>query len=167
MTAILSPCKNYRYLLTRKNDSLFANEPEFLFCGLNPSTASSTVNDNTINRLRGYMTRWGAKGFSVINLYAYRSKDPSDLATAADPVGPDNDNYIKEILSSFNQVICGWGGNAKSDRVERFIQLAKASDTELFCFSQNADGSPGHPLYLKADLIPKPFKTNSPENHEH
>ncbi len=161
MTAILSPCKQYRYLLSRNNDSLFAKIEPVLFCCLNPSTADATKNDPTTARLRSFTNAWGSRGFSIVNLYAFRSKEPADLKTAADPVGPDNDGHLHAQLEKFGRVICGWGNGADPKRVERFCQIADNAGASLWCLDSNKNGSPKHPLYIKGDTTLKPWETQS------
>jgi hypothetical protein len=160
MTAILSPCRTYRYLLSRGPDSMFSYEQPVLFCGANPSTADARKNDPTVNRLRGFARLWQCAGFSLINLYAFRAKDPTDLWTVADPVGPDNDKHIRDALTRFKHCVVCWGNIGKPDRVASFCQIAHDVGAELLCFCTNQDGSPGHPLYLKGDTILKKWAPN-------
>ena len=34
----------------------------------------------------------------MLNLFAYRAKNPSDMFDAKEPIGSENDNFIKEYI---------------------------------------------------------------------
>jgi hypothetical protein len=74
--ALLSPCENYRYWLSRDwDDSL----PIVTFIMMNPSTADATIDDATIRKCVGFAKAWGFGRIRVVNLFALRSRDPLDL----------------------------------------------------------------------------------------
>lgn len=155
MTAIISQCGIYRYLLTRPGD-LCGDRPPALFVMLNPSTADATVDDPTIRRCRAFGAAWGCRGIEVVNLYALRATNPDDLWTVDDPIGPDNDRMLATKASEHREVICAWGRNAQADRVDAVVAILRAAGAQLLCFGTNQDGSPVHPLYQPASqkLIP-------------
>ena len=77
-TAILSPCCQYRYVLTRQwNDS----EP-VTWIMLNPSTADADKDDPTIRRCIGFAKAWGHGGIHVVNLFAFRATFTKSLKAA-------------------------------------------------------------------------------------
>ncbi len=90
--ANLSECRKYRYALWRTWDK---SKPYAMFIGLNPSTADETENDPTINRCINYSKDWGFGGLCMVNLFAFRATDPSDMMASKDPIGSDNDDWIK------------------------------------------------------------------------
>lgn len=106
--AQFSPCAKYRYLLTREG---LGGTGTCLFIMLNPSTADAMVDDATIRRCSGFAQRWGYARLEVANIYAYRSTDPRALRDLADPVGPENDQYIAEAVARADKVVCAWGAH--------------------------------------------------------
>lgn len=90
--AEFSPCRSYRYTLTR-----IWREPARVvlpFVGLNPSVADAEADDQTIRKCIGFAQRRGADGIVMVNLFALVSKDPKKLFTTPDPVGPKKDRYL-------------------------------------------------------------------------
>src|SRR6185436_19289757 len=80
--ATFSDCKRYRYRLLRR----WAYGPNWTpayaprtiaFCMLNPSTADEQRNDPTVERCEVRARTWGYDALIVVNLFAYRSTDPS------------------------------------------------------------------------------------------
>lgn len=143
----------YRYVLRRHWDTLTGvGAPIFVM--LNPSTADADVDDATIRRCRGFSETLGFAGLTVVNLYAFRATKPADLWRVGDPVGPENDSYLRvELGERTGPIICAWGSHAKSDRVRQFVDLA--ADKPLYCLGRTQDGSPRHPLYLRREQAPE------------
>lgn len=155
MTAIISECGQYRYLLTRPGDSL-ADKGTALFLMLNPSTADATLDDPTIRRCRNFAKTWACNGIAVANLYALRATNPADLWKHADPVGPDNDWRLRAIAQEYTDIVCAWGANAKPERVAAVANILTAAGGRLWCLGTTKDGHPRHPLYVRGDqaLLP-------------
>lgn len=160
----LSPCGTYRYALTRswpfsaRHAGYYVPQKpadaSVLFVLLNPSTADARVDDPTVRRLVWFANRWGYAQLAVANLYAFRSKTPASLKTAADPVGPGCDRELRRLAEQADRVVVGWGANkaVKPDRVTAVVALLQAAGHDaLHCLGANADGSPLHPLYVAAD----------------
>lgn len=135
----------YRYTLSRMVWE--AGSGRLVWIMLNPSTATATVNDATIRRCIGFTRALGHREFDVVNLFAYRSKNPSDLKRVADPVGPENDLHIQRIVSGAARVIAAWGPNgAYQGRDRKVVQLL--SGTTLYCLGLTKHGHPRHPLMM-------------------
>lgn len=152
-SAELSPCGAYRYSLARKwHDDL----PELAFIMLNPSTADAREDDPTIRRCIGFGRSLGFGSIVVGNLFALRSTDPKALMSHPDPVGPRNDQALKEIARHASEVICAWGANGnllgRAIEVER---LLRKSGIRPMALKLTNGGDPAHPLYLARDC--KPF----------
>ena len=149
----------YRYSLWRfwEKEGRYA-----VFIGLNPSTADETKNDPTVRRCIRYAYDWGHNGLIMLNLFAYRSKSPKYLYSLADPIGPDNDFHLRSASSKAGITIIAWGmhGNLMN-RDKAVIPLLK--DPHFLALTKH--GHPRHPLYLKKNLMPKPFKETRNENH--
>lgn len=158
--ATLSSCRTWRYTLTRDLytfDQVILNR-EVTFIGLNPSTADEAVDDPTIRRCISFAMKFGGSKMHMLNLFAYRATDPLVLWQAQrdgiDIIGEDNDWHLRKCLSHSDIVICAWGANAS--RHESRVRTVLDMIEEPFCLGMTADGSPRHPLYLKATqkLVP-------------
>lgn len=150
MTAKISDCGQYRYLLTRPPESMLADRGTALFIMLNPSTADAELDDPTIRRCRGFARDWGCSGITVANLYAFRATNPAELLKQADPIGPDNDAQLRALAREYGEAICAWGANAKPERVEQVVQIFRNAGARLWCLGTTKSGAPRHPLYVKA-----------------
>lgn len=117
---------------------------------LNPSTADANADDPTIRRCKRFAEDLGYTGLIVVNLYAFRATNPKALIFAEDPVGPDNDTYIK-ALCAHRDVICAWGANAGTDRVSAVVQLLKSVNASMYHLGLTKGGMPKHPLYISAN----------------
>ena len=147
--ARLSECGRYRYWLGR----IWDEADSLVFVMLNPSTADAAIDDPTIRRCMAFARREGYGGISVLNLYALRSPDPKALLTCEDPVGPENDGYLRLTLEEQarrgHPVIAAWGTNAKRERVVDVLTLA--GGVFWGCLGTTKDGHPRHPLYVRGD----------------
>ncbi len=145
--AIISTCQKYRYELSRD----FVDNPQnpAIFCMLNPSTADAFLDDPTIRRCIKFAKNFGHDSLKVVNLYAFRTPSPKELWLAEDPIGIENDLYLRTLVSKHKKIICAWGGNAKVDRVTDVYKLLKELNVKLWCLGTTKDGMPKHPLYLK------------------
>lgn len=148
---IFSRDRRHRYTLTHRPDPLLSGGRLLMWIGLNPSTADENQLDPTLRRILGYTLREGYAGFIMTNLFAWRATLPAEMRAAPDPVGPDNDRWLLESARRCEKVVAAWGSHGSfQGRDAQTLKLLKAFD--LVCLSLNADGSPGHPLYLKKSL---------------
>lgn len=154
-TAIFSPDKLYRYRLTRT----WGRTGTFLTWILcNPSTADAEKNDATMRRCIGFSMNAGYGGMVVLNMWAYRSTIKNALIAAADPVGPENDKYILEATKDAQMVVCAWGVPHWRLRDRHYQVLQLIADRNVALLKITASGFPEHPLYLPANLKPRPWK---------
>lgn len=155
--AIIDETGQYRYSLTRLWDKKL---PKLVFLMLNPSTADHSENDPTIRRCINFAKNWGFGSIEVVNLFAFRATNPKELLTCDDPIGEDNDIYIKASLEDAGLVIAAWGtkGNLFK-RNEQVIEIL--SNQNIYCLSLTKEGHPKHPLYIKSNEKPKEFITAS------
>lgn len=157
--AIISPCGTYRYRLER--DGPGAGSTAVIM--VNPSTADATENDATIRKLLGFGKHNGWGRIIVGNLFAYRATDIRELADAADPVGPDNDAHLQQIMADVSRVVFAWGAKAKlpkrlRTRWRKALYIAQANGLEPLCIGATAkDGHPCHPLMLAYELPVQPW----------
>lgn len=153
--ATFSGCTKYRYSLVRGFLHPGPKGP-CVFIMLNPSTATADVSDPTVRRCEGFARAWGHDSLVVLNIFAFRSTDPKALYKEADPVGPDNDRYIRHYAKKAAMIICAWGLHGKHlGRGD--VVLAKLLKYRPSYLKMTKGGIPSHPLYLKADLKPQPI----------
>ena len=151
--AILSEDRKYRYVLWREWDAAL---PKVMFVGLNPSTADENEDDPTIKKCIAFTEKWDYGGFYMTNLFAYRSTDPAQLRSVENPVGDENDNYIKKYVDLSDKVVACWGN--EGTYLKRSEAVRSSIDT-LFCLEINKSGEPHHPLYLKPSTSLKRYKS--------
>lgn len=150
-TAKLSACRKYRYALWRTWDD---SKPRVMFIGLNPSTADETVDDPTLVRCMNFARDWGYGGVCTANLFAFRATDPAAMKQASDPVGADNDKWLKKLASEAGLIIAAWGNDGRfMDRSSAVIKMMPA----MQCLKINSSGEPAHPLYQPKSRKPVRF----------
>lgn len=176
-TATISAGGLYRYDLTRLWDR---NRDTIVFCMLNPSTADAgrwdgdrfIGDDPTIRRCVGFVDRFGYGRLVVVNLFAFRATNPSDMLSAEDPVGPDNDEFLTEH-SAGRVVVCAWGAtkmrtdatlcpgriDAYRNRPREVARLISRAGGSLRHLGRTKAGLPKHPLYLPAETELQAFAT--------
>ncbi|PXW28747.1 UNVERIFIED_CONTAM: hypothetical protein DES50_11131 [Williamsia faeni] len=166
MSAIISDDGLYRYRLRRDLPPTFANRKKdavtCTFIMLNPSTADADDDDPTIRRCSGFAASLRCTRLEVVNLYGYRATDPAELHTVDDPEGPENTLHLRVALSTPGPTIAAWGTLAPPDRVAKILAMPGADN--LYCLGTNQDGSPRHPLYLRADAAIRTFLPYSRDN---
>jgi hypothetical protein len=148
--ARFSPDRLYRYHLWRVWEP---SRRSFVLIGLNPSTADETQDDPTIRRCINFAKREGCGRLDMLNLFAWRSTDPAALRRVSDPVGPENDEVIGDVIGMAGgdvRVVAAWGGHG-SARGDRLVREINGWACGVWCFGTTKDGSPRHPLYLRND----------------
>jgi hypothetical protein len=140
-SAVLDHSGQYRYRLDRR----WSAGPTATFVLLNPSTADGEVDDPTLRRCMGFAKAWGCGGLVVVNLFALRTPDPKELGRAKDPVGPENDAYLRAAVDEADCVVLGWGASGLGDRAESVLSWLPRP---LMCLGMTRGGAPRHPLYL-------------------
>lgn len=146
--ANLSSCRKYRYALWRIWDE---SKPYAMFIGLNPSTADETENDPTINRCINYSKDWGYGGLCMANLFAFRATAPSDMMASNEPIGLDNDEWIKKLAEEAGVIVAAWGNDGSYlDRSKEVRKMIPG----LMCLKINQSGEPAHPLYQPGTATP-------------
>lgn len=151
--AILDPTGRYRYALSREWTQ---DARRVVFIMLNPSTADHTIDDPTIRRCIDFARRWGYGGLEVVNLFALRATNPADLKVAKDPVGPDNNYYIEDVLrrvkAKGGRVVLAWGAQGTyMGRDAVVLKILNNAQVTSYHLGQTKKGMPRHPLYLPAN----------------
>lgn len=153
MSAIISECGHYRYRLERNSEGGGSTAVIMV----NPSTADAELDDATIRKLKGFgrRNRWGR--IIVGNLFAYRATDVRELGRVTDPIGPMNDEHLRQIMRDADIAVFAWGPVSKQPKYERgrWAQIrAIADETGIGMYSIGDPakcGHPKHPLMLAYD----------------
>jgi len=158
--ATISDCQRYRYTLTRVWDNTLQR---VLFIGLNPSTADADKDDAAIRKLTKYCQTWGYGGFTIVNLFALRSRNPFVLLNHSrkECQGPENLKHIIELVAYPDgpaKIICMWGDKGDLYEQDRIV-LDRLKGLKLHCFDISKRGLPKHPLYLSSSLKPIEYVT--------
>lgn len=153
-TALFGPmglADPYRYALTRK---VGPGVRRLLFAMLNPSKATHEKPDPTITRCIGFARHWGFGFLDVVNAYAFRATDPSEMLATAEPIGEHNDVVVRMFARRAELVVCAWGTKAgpRGDAMKKL--LTEAHGKPLKALRLTKDGHPEHPLYIPADIAP-------------
>ena len=147
--AYISDDELYRYSLVRDWQENF---PVMLFVMLNPSTADAVEDDPTIRRCIGFAERENCGAIEVVNLFAYRATDPKAMKAAEDPIGPENDQVIREALLEAEMVVCAWGAHGSfQGRSQKVLDLIRGEGHKPMALGVTKAGEPRHPLYLPAN----------------
>ena len=176
--AIFSPCGRYRWWLQR---TWKPERPTLVFVGLNPSSADAQRDDPTLRRLLAYGRRWGFGRLEVINLFGAVATTPAALKRLSDPVGMDNESWIRRTLGRLGPgcgeampvdlalgaepvepagalLWLGWGnGGAWRGRDWALLALVAEFALRPFALGCTASGQPRHPLYCPAAITPGLF----------
>lgn len=147
--AVLDTDREYRYRLWRTWD---VEKPTAAFIMLNPSTADEDENDPTIRRCINYAKDWGYGTLEVVNLFALRATDPSELQDHTAPIGGANDVHLRKVCDEAEIVVGAWGANGSLHGRGR--EVAEMLDVQLHALDTTKDGHPVHPLYQPADADP-------------
>lgn len=159
---VLSPDRHYRYVLERTWDSYNTDGGAICFVGLNPSTADETVDDATIRVCRNYAESWGYCRLLMVNLFAFRATKPADMRRAADPIGPENNEWLLKASEASIEVICAWGAHGsfkdRDKEVFKMLHDHRFYKDSLCCLAVTNGGFPHHPLRLSKGLRPKLYE---------
>ncbi len=127
---------------------------------LNPSTADASVSDRTIDRVVGFSRAWGYGSAQVVNLFAWRSRSPRELASVADPVGADNDRWIRDVAREADDFVTAWGNGGSlrnpstgQPRCGEVVALLADLGLSMISLGFTDQNQPRHPLYLPADAL--------------
>jgi len=140
----------YRYQLRRVWDY---SKPQCVWIMLNPSTADSKINDATIRKCMRFAFLWGYGGITVVNLFAYRSRNPKTVAQLPPQIaiGPDNDFFIMEAAAQARGIVFGWGAVPFATQRARNLTYELARSPALCppqCLGVTIKGEPRHPLMV-------------------
>ena len=151
--ALFSPCRTYRYSLTR--EWLIGDRKQVMVM-LNPSSADERFDDATTTLMVRRAQRDGFRCYEAVNLFALIDTDPKGLLNHVDPIGPENDAAIVEAISDSGRIIIAWGNHgALNDRAAAVMRLLEGRD--LHCFGRTKSGAPRFPRALRSDAALQRF----------
>jgi len=162
--SVYSYKKVYRYAFARWWKP---QGPLVLWVGVNPGTGDTEKRRRpTLERCIARSKELGAAGLMFANLFAARASKPSGLRAISDPVGPHNDEALRELSKLARWTIAAWGqqGRCGRQRAAHVRTLLRQPQ----CLGVTITGDPRHPLYVSAATALKPwragrtFRTPSP-----
>lgn len=155
---IFSEDRIYRYVLKHSWKDMFdVQEKAIVWIALNPSTADENQLDPTLTRIRNFSNDFGYNCFYMLNIYAFRSTDPKNMLNCKQPIGKDNDYWIKEICNKTDKIVCCWGNMGKHlDRSNKIREMLKSYP--LYYLDLSKENQPKHPLYLNSKLTLKRYE---------
>lgn len=143
----------HRYSLARRWDP--ARAP-LVAIGLNPSTATETMDDPTIAKLVRMAYRAEAGGLVMLNLFSLRSTDPRALYRGDAPLLTEEGKLefrlaVTAAEASDCTILMAWGAHgALFDRGAEVVRyVTNDSSTNVVALGVTKNGQPKHPLYLK------------------
>lgn len=157
--AILSPGDSaYRYLLWRPVSPLVPKVRALLWIMLNPSTADASSDDPTIRKVIGFTERNDFNLARVANLWALRSTDWKALRKHPNPIGPENDRYLRVEIARADAIVLAWGNHALDvpggrERIAHVTRMLEDAPmlTPIFQLGRTKIGMPFHPLMISYD----------------
>lgn len=158
--ATFSADGRHRQLMRRWLGPVFP-ERYVLFIGMNPSTADASVNDPTCAREWTFAQREGFDAMVKANVGDYRATDPKMLLAPGVVVSsPDNLPTIRKAAAGAGLVVLCHGklNRALAPAGRALIEALREDGVSLWCLGTNGDGSPKHPLYLRADTPLRPYE---------
>ena len=157
--ASFSPDRDYRFALWR----IWDDRPKVMFVGLNPSTASESLNDPTIRRCIGFAKDWGYGGVYMCNLFGLVSTDPKALYEHLDPVGRGNNLVLQMIRDRCRLAVAAWGALVNTRDFKYYYTQHRAEIVAewlapMMCLGITKNNCPRHPLYLSKDTKLQEYK---------
>jgi hypothetical protein len=129
--------------------------------GVNPSDAGAVKNDQTIRKDLGFAQRLGWRRIIKVNKFAFRATDVRELASAFDPIGPENDAHLARAFEDADVIVPCWGPLSKLPKRlrRRYIEVCRIIERAgkpVMCLGTANDGQPRHTLMLAYEtrLVP-------------
>ena len=160
-SAEISDCGRYRWWLRRTwpHHGFFGESPSrgcVCFVMLNPSTADGMQDDPTTRRCIGFAKRWGFNTICIRNLFPWIATDPRELRRAEDVTGGHRGDI--ELMTSLtgDMVVAAWGTGVPLGRDHHVMEMFRKAFplVQVHCLGTTKNGSPRHPLYVRAETDP-------------
>lgn len=150
---LYSPDMTYRYAFSRWWGPEDVGTTD-VWVMLNPATGDTEQRHRpTLERCVARSHADGRHGVLILNLFAYRHTDPKELARAVDPVGPVNDEVLRQLTGAASRTIAAWGSRGRLLHRGREVRSLLR---DPLCLGTTRHGEPRHPLYVPAatSLVP-------------
>ena len=136
-----------------------ATKPLVMWLLMNPSVASAQYADPTLKRTGNFTRAWGFGGQLVGNVHDYRVTDSKLLSEVEAPSSRWNDDALIHMSERAKFVVLAYGLPPKPLRArsEQVVQRLALRGCDLRYLAVTAGGTPRHPLYLPAGLVPLPW----------
>lgn len=164
--AVISPNERYRFHLWREVPlplighpplERFAGRGRVLFVMNNPSKADALEDDPTIRRVMGFASSWGFSRVYVANTNPHRSTDPRRALMPPAAVLDVNDEWLRRLARECELVVAAWGAASEPVLASRALDTLRY-EGPVHALALTKHGHPKHPLYLRRDLRPVPWK---------
>jgi len=149
--ALFSNKKDYRYMLSRIWDT---KKPTLGIIGLKPLIADAITNDLDINHQIKLAKSLGYGSLYSLNLFSYIEKDGITIYDVDNPIGINNNRYLKRYLSKCKLVICAWGNEGVYKDRSNYL---KTNFTNLHYLKLNKTGEPAHISHINGKFSPISF----------
>lgn len=127
-----------------------------LFLGHNPSTAGHELEDPTTLAWQHFARLWGARGYTAVNLYPFRSPNPKDVYAWVpgrfDAIAENAALVVQEAQKAATVVAC-YGAIAQDQRLADY--LLRAMDCNIYVFGHTAGGVPKHVMARGKHRVPR------------
>ena len=152
--ATFSDCRSFRYALWRRWASAGEHHRMVAFIGVNPSVADEHYDDRTITRCINFAKRWGFDGMYMLNAFAHVQTKLVSLKLAEQHIGQHSDATMLKYCDDGTTMVAAWGNHCPQWRADAITKLI---GREMQCLGRNTNGTPKHPLFLRADTKPELF----------
>jgi hypothetical protein len=132
---------------------------------MNPSTANPMFDDPTIAKVTRMARRWHSGSFGRLligNVFAYRATNQAELDRVADPVGPQNDEYLMAMARMADLVVFAYGAPRTKYLQRRgpaVVEMLRSAGIKPHVLRMGAL-APWHPLYLPDSTEPQPWNAD-------
>lgn len=157
-SARISDCQRYRMELIREREPATGRLGTVTFLLNNPSTADALVDDPTVRRGVGYMETWEFNRLRFLNTNPARATKPSNAWMPPEHVLALNDQYIRIAAADSAMIVLAWGDKVNPQLARRAYNVLRDEGVAVWVLGLTNGGIPRHPLYLKKDLLPTPWR---------
>ena len=129
---------------------------------LNPSKAGHNRNDATTTLTVRFGRIFRTTDHIAVNLFALIDTYPDGLTKVDDPIGPNNDDWIKMAIDFATThgglIVVAWGNHGKL--LDRSSDVRKMLDgyPNIYCFGLTKQGEPRFPRAISYDQPLVPFR---------
>ncbi|GAA0735664.1 DUF1643 domain-containing protein [Clostridium oceanicum] len=125
--------KFFRYYYTKCWDN---HKPKIIAILLNPSKATLTRNDKTLDFLTEYFINKGYGSMTILNLFSFMCTCSNKISNTKQEYEKKNWQYVKRYINKNKEkdFFIGWGNSFYSIKNDKFIQKAKGKKKDIESF---------------------------------